>query len=70
MGVPQPGGGLSATVMRANALVTNCVRIAEVTHTRGGHFAFESPVSRGTHSRFAIEGKGENVDMSTHFDLA
>eukprot|EP00965_Chrysotila_dentata_P124368 4111143-Pleurochrysis_carterae.AAC.1 len=60
MGVPQPGGGLPATGTRANALVSNCVRIAEATHTRGGHFAFETPVSRGTQSRFAIEGKGEH----------
>eukprot|EP00965_Chrysotila_dentata_P069947 2310178-Pleurochrysis_carterae.AAC.1 len=34
MGIPQPGGGLPATVLRANALIANCVRIAEATHTR------------------------------------
>eukprot|EP00965_Chrysotila_dentata_P215210 6188633-Pleurochrysis_carterae.AAC.2 len=31
---------------------------------------FESLVSRGKGSRFAIEGKREHVDMSTHKDLA
>eukprot|EP00965_Chrysotila_dentata_P099927 3301416-Pleurochrysis_carterae.AAC.1 len=36
----------------------------------GGSFIFESPVSRGEHSRFAIEGKSEHADMSTHDDLA
>eukprot|EP00965_Chrysotila_dentata_P064557 2140604-Pleurochrysis_carterae.AAC.1 len=70
MGVPQPGGGLPATVVRANALVANCVRIAEATHARGGPFGFESPVFRGPQSLFAIEGKGKHVDMSTNLDLA
>eukprot|EP00965_Chrysotila_dentata_P043648 1451272-Pleurochrysis_carterae.AAC.1 len=37
----------------------------------GGSFIFElSPVSRGADSRFAIEGKSEHADMSTHGDLA
>ena len=70
MGIPQSDGGLPATVIRANAIVTNCVRVAEATHMRGGNFVFESPVSRGSESRFAIDGKGEHADMSTHSDLA
>eukprot|EP00965_Chrysotila_dentata_P168631 5569063-Pleurochrysis_carterae.AAC.1 len=70
MGVPQSDGGLPATVMRANAIVANCVRIAKAAHARGGNFVFESPVSREANSRFAIEGKSEHADMSTHTDLA
>eukprot|EP00965_Chrysotila_dentata_P201799 6180759-Pleurochrysis_carterae.AAC.2 len=38
-------------------------------HKRGGNFIFESPVSRGANSRFAMEGKTEHVDMSTHNDM-
>eukprot|EP00965_Chrysotila_dentata_P033067 1101448-Pleurochrysis_carterae.AAC.2 len=37
---------------------------------RSGNFVFESSVSRGVSSRFAIEGKSEHADMSTHDDLA
>eukprot|EP00965_Chrysotila_dentata_P128405 4245746-Pleurochrysis_carterae.AAC.1 len=37
---------------------------------RSGNLVFESPVSRGANSRFAIVGKNEHVDMSTHDDLA
>eukprot|EP00965_Chrysotila_dentata_P158984 5252322-Pleurochrysis_carterae.AAC.1 len=70
MGVPQSDGGLPATVLRANAIVSSYVRIGEATHMRGGNFIFESPVSRGADSRFAIEGKTEHADMSTHDDLA
>eukprot|EP00965_Chrysotila_dentata_P000123 4248-Pleurochrysis_carterae.AAC.1 len=70
MGVPQSDGGLPTTVLRANAIVSSCVRIAEITHMHGGSFIFESPESRGAHSRFAIEGKNEHADMSTHDDLA
>eukprot|EP00965_Chrysotila_dentata_P039533 1314127-Pleurochrysis_carterae.AAC.1 len=62
MGVPQSDGGLPATVMRANAIVANCVRIAKAAHARDGNFVFESPVSRGADSRFAIEGKSEHAD--------
>eukprot|EP00965_Chrysotila_dentata_P077260 2550939-Pleurochrysis_carterae.AAC.1 len=70
MGVPQSDGGLPATVIRANAMVTNCVRIARAAYDNKGEFVFESPVSRGADSRFAIEGKSEHADMSTHKDLA
>eukprot|EP00965_Chrysotila_dentata_P161265 5325411-Pleurochrysis_carterae.AAC.1 len=47
MGVPQSDGGLPATVTRANAIVKNCVRVADAAHKHGGNFIFESPVSRG-----------------------
>eukprot|EP00965_Chrysotila_dentata_P169105 5583951-Pleurochrysis_carterae.AAC.1 len=70
MGVPQSDGGLPATVIRPNAIVTNCVRIAKAAHDNNGDFVFESPVSRGADSRFAIEDKSEHADMSTHKDLA
>eukprot|EP00965_Chrysotila_dentata_P133568 4417289-Pleurochrysis_carterae.AAC.1 len=70
MGVPQRDGGLPATVIRANAIVSNCVRVTNAAHMRSGNFVFESPVSRGSNSRFAIEGKSEHADMSTHTDLA
>eukprot|EP00965_Chrysotila_dentata_P015438 511009-Pleurochrysis_carterae.AAC.1 len=70
MGVPQSDGGLSATVTRANAIIVNCVRVANAAHMRGGNFVFESPVSRGADSPFAIEGTSKHVDMSTHNDLA
>eukprot|EP00965_Chrysotila_dentata_P203485 6181747-Pleurochrysis_carterae.AAC.1 len=70
MGKPQPDGGLPATVVPANAIVTNCVRIATAAQSHGGQFVFESPVGRGTNSRFAMDGKNEHVDMSTHHDLA
>eukprot|EP00965_Chrysotila_dentata_P205069 6182724-Pleurochrysis_carterae.AAC.1 len=69
MGVPQTDGGLPATVMRAKAIVSNCVRVAMTAHKQGGSFIFESPMTRGQTSRFAIEGKAENVDMSTHEDM-
>eukprot|EP00965_Chrysotila_dentata_P181904 6005974-Pleurochrysis_carterae.AAC.1 len=52
--------------MRANAIVSNCVRVASAAHKQRGSFVFESPVSCGRSSRFAIEGKAEHVDMSTH----
>eukprot|EP00965_Chrysotila_dentata_P132909 4394600-Pleurochrysis_carterae.AAC.1 len=70
MGVPQSDGGLPTTVIRANAIVANCVRIAKATHARGENFVFESPVPRGANSRFASEGKSDHADMSTHKDLA
>eukprot|EP00965_Chrysotila_dentata_P255372 6212196-Pleurochrysis_carterae.AAC.1 len=64
MGVPQKDEGLPATVIRANAIVINCVLVAMAAHKRGGNFTFKSPVSRGAKSRFAIEGKAEHVDGS------
>eukprot|EP00965_Chrysotila_dentata_P093522 3089845-Pleurochrysis_carterae.AAC.1 len=71
IGVPQSDGGLPVTVTRANAIVANCVRIARATHDNEGNFIFESPVSRGADYRFAIEGKSEHAEMSTHSkDLA
>eukprot|EP00965_Chrysotila_dentata_P087195 2878530-Pleurochrysis_carterae.AAC.1 len=70
MRVPQSDGSLPATVLHANAIVSSCVRIAEATHMRGGSFIFKSQVSRRADSRFAIEGKSEHADMSTHDDLA
>eukprot|EP00965_Chrysotila_dentata_P102242 3375907-Pleurochrysis_carterae.AAC.1 len=70
MGVPQQDGGLPATVVRANIMVKNCVRVAIAVRSHGGQFVFESPVGRGANSRFAMNGKNEHVDMSTHNDLA
>eukprot|EP00965_Chrysotila_dentata_P043633 1450677-Pleurochrysis_carterae.AAC.3 len=71
MGVPQPGGGLPATVVRANAIAANCTGHASRTrHTpvEDTSCCFESLVARGASSRFAIEGKGEHVYISTHDD--
>eukprot|EP00965_Chrysotila_dentata_P149955 4952295-Pleurochrysis_carterae.AAC.1 len=71
MGVPQSDGRLPATVIRANAIVTYCVRIAKAAHANNGDFVFELPLSRGADSRFAIEEKSEHVDMaSTHKEFA
>eukprot|EP00965_Chrysotila_dentata_P200167 6179842-Pleurochrysis_carterae.AAC.3 len=39
-------------------------------YMRSGNCIFESPVSRGADSRFAIDGKNKHVDMSTHDDLS
>eukprot|EP00965_Chrysotila_dentata_P102243 3375908-Pleurochrysis_carterae.AAC.1 len=70
MGVPQQDGGLPATVVRANATVNDCVRVAIAARSHGGQFVIESPVGKGANSRFAMDGKNEHVDMSTHQDLA
>eukprot|EP00965_Chrysotila_dentata_P024510 811097-Pleurochrysis_carterae.AAC.1 len=71
MGVPQSDGGLPATVIRAaNAIVANCMRDANAAHMQSGNFVFAPPVSRGANSCFAIEGKSEHADMSTHDDLS
>eukprot|EP00965_Chrysotila_dentata_P013874 460170-Pleurochrysis_carterae.AAC.1 len=69
MVVPQPDGHLPAAVIRANAVVDTCVQAARAVLTHGGDFCFESPVSRGAGSRFAIPGKAEHVGMTTHVAL-
>eukprot|EP00965_Chrysotila_dentata_P036860 1226810-Pleurochrysis_carterae.AAC.1 len=42
MGVPQSDGGLPATMLRANAIVSSCARIAEIVHMHGGRQASSS----------------------------
>eukprot|EP00965_Chrysotila_dentata_P100785 3329511-Pleurochrysis_carterae.AAC.1 len=63
-------GGGAATVVRANAVIlTVCALPKPHTHAVGSSQSSHQ-CSEGTQSRFAIEGKSELSDTSTHHDLA
>ena len=62
-GIPDSEGKISASALKANSLAQNVIEITEAAMAHGAHVVFENPVSRGSDSQFAIEGREEHSSL-------
>ena len=70
LGIKRVDGSLPDSVINANLMVENLAAVAETALELGKLFAYESPVSRAEASQFAVKGREDHAEMSTHPALA
>ena len=66
LGIPRADGTLPPKVVSSNIMSDFAARVMQTVHDRGGVFVAESPPSRGTGSRFPIEGREDHVSQFDH----
>ena len=70
LGIKRADGTLPESVISANLMVEGMVAVADAALEKGKLFAYESPVSRASTSQFAVHGREDHAEMSSHPALA
>ena len=70
LGIKRIDGTLPDSVVNANLMVEGLVTVANAALEDGKMFAYESPVSRAQTSQFAVKGREDHAEMSSHPALA